>query len=263
MYFLTNFLKESGVNDREPGKEFKFHFQCGVENPASSEIFYCVKIQEDGSKLEVSPEDFFNSLKQDPCKNILFYIHGFNTLPERTLEDAKKLQNFLDDINYQLVPIVWPSAKSSHSENEIKDLPIEQIISHKVMRFQKIYQSDREKAEISYQPFTKFISDFVHWKKEQNPDSEEFKLSKNISILAHSAGCRMLTYSMYNVLKNFSKEENPPQVFDNIFLVAPELDYDELEKGKPGYSLAGLAKNFYLYFALNDIALTMSLIGKE
>ena len=74
MYFLTNFLKESGVNDREPGKEFKFHFQCGVENPASSEIFYCVKIQEDGSKLEVSPEDFFNSLKQDPCKNILFYI---------------------------------------------------------------------------------------------------------------------------------------------------------------------------------------------
>lgn len=130
---------------------------------------------------------------------------------------------------------------------------------HKIMQFQKVYQYDRERAQSSSEPFSKLLEDFIKWKTAKLAKGET--VEKEINILAHSAGCRLLTYSVHETIKELDSIIN--KFAKNIFLVAPEMDYDVMQSKGPGHSLASVTDNLYLYFALNDIALTISMLGKE
>lgn len=106
MLFLTNYKKVSAQSQREAGKEFNFEYDCSVENPEASDFFYCVETDANGVHYELGLEEFFEKIHKHPFEKILFYIHGFNTVPERILSDVKKLQKFTQLAGYLVVPIL-------------------------------------------------------------------------------------------------------------------------------------------------------------
>lgn len=228
MLFVTNRYSKFGFKSR-PGCIFDFDHDC---NDVSASLFFC-SMEEKGKKVEIGATEFFNRLKRAEHKSILVFFHGFNTLPDSAMSIASRLQVILDGFHAEtlVVPAIWPC---DNDFGVIKD-----------------YYDDKETADASGFAFARMISKFQAWQKSsKNP------CLKNVSILAHSMGNRVLR----SAFQRFKKRNGGyvPFLFSNIFMVAADVKDDCLEYGKSGQFIAEATRGLYVYYNPKDMALGLS-----
>ncbi len=186
---------------------------------------------------ETGSPQFMQKLKECKAKHILFYIHGFDTLPNEVFKNAMKLQEMLDAKEKDLVkivPVIWPG----------DDTTLE-------------YWHAQKSADASAFGFHRALSKLASWATNQPKDDP---CRKRLHVLAHSMGARVLRESLI-AYKKYDCPQGLPALFKNIFLVAPDLVNETLEYGKSGHVITECTKNVQVSYAYSDIALKGSKIA--
>ena len=231
MLFITNRRLVEGPRS-QVGRVV--HFDLGDNEPSAS-LFFCVRNGVDDMQ-ELTAPVFLRRLRQSPRQQILFYVHGFNSLPERQIfPNATSLQALCDKLApslIEVVPLVWPC---DDDFGLLRD-----------------YWDDQAAADFSGLAFVRAIGKFLDW-RDRKPEGQP--CLKHVNILAHSMGARVLRTAIEQWLHDYGA---PPSFMRNIFLVAPDIGNDSLEIDKPGGHLAEAARNLVVYFAHDDFALRTS-----
>lgn len=224
MYFITN----------RASRESNGSLVFPVKNGISKNLLYCKRTPGDKRSFqEIGSESFMNEVIHSPGE-ILFFIHGFNNQPyNKVFPRAKKLKEQFKNhslSHVKVVPLIWPS---DNDEKMIKD-----------------YFDDQKWAAQSASFFAKLIHELLQQKKK-NPS-----LNK-VHVLAHSMGGRLLMKTLAHWAAHHGAGE-VPQLFENIYLIASDIENEALEKNREGYHITTAGKRVYVYYALDDIALFSS-----
>lgn len=210
------------------------HFDLADNEPSAS-LYFCVRNGADDCQ-ELTAPVFLRRLRQSPRRQVLFYIHGFDSLPERQIfPNALSLQALCDRLApglLEVVPLIWPC---DDDFGLLKD-----------------YWDDQAAAEFSGLGFARAIGKFQDW-RDRMPESEP--CLKHVNIVAHSMGARLLRAAVERWAHDYGA---PPSFIRNIFLVAPDIGNASLELDGDGRHLAEAARNLVVYFAHDDHALRTS-----
>lgn len=205
--------------------------------------------------------------------DVVIFVHGYNVDWITAVADGISLQCMLnkDNLNspfkknVKIVLFSWPS-----EGNLLLYTP---------------YVDDRRKAELSGEPFGRAIlklGDYLYRIRKEatikrlkenssmNPSTSDFHKNRsnedklnnyglcgsNIHIICHSMGC----YVLQNAIKTISDYtiSKFDDIFENIFLCAPDLDNDVFESGKPLSRLHEICQTISVYFSKDDKALSFS-----
>ncbi|MBK8449291.1 MAG: alpha/beta hydrolase [Saprospiraceae bacterium] len=189
-------------------------------------------------------DDFRNKENQTSGKNdVLFFIHGFNTDLNSVRSNFKELHkryvlNEESPIG-RIVIFTWPGRSS--------DLPLH-------------YHDDKKDAERSGETLARCMAkllDFfqVFLARERNP------LCKGkVHLLVHSMGNRVLKQMM---IEMSIKQIPYPEIFDQIILMAADIEYSIFEKGEAFNRLIEWGKRIHIYFHEKDIVLDISKYTKN
>lgn len=178
---------------------------------------------------------FMQRLKDCRAKHILFFIHGYNNMPEDAFKTALELQRMFDiqeEGLIEIVPIIWPC---DNDLGLIKD-----------------YWDDQMTADASGVGLSRIFCKLEKWQKES-----ETLCRKRMYILAHSMGNRVLRSTLQAWQKYFVPQ-GLSIVFRSIFLVAADVDNQTLEEGRPGHIISECAKHVIVCYAPDDEALKCS-----
>ncbi|MEM6502534.1 MAG: alpha/beta hydrolase [Cyanobacteria bacterium P01_C01_bin.89] len=207
-------------------------------NGFHSSIYFCDRHGKD-SYSEIGHTAFLEKLAEDPAEHILFYIHGFSSLPEAPIfEQTQELQNHLNTLaptgSIKVVPLIWPS---DDDFGIIKD-----------------YFDDQISADGSGFAFARGFK----WLTD-SPISKDSS-GKGFSLMAHSMGSKVLQSILEKSAKHFYKR-GFPSLFQNIFLVAPDLENEVLETGHRDMWIPLVTRNVVVYYAVDDWALFGSIVA--
>lgn len=122
-----------------------------------------------------------------------------------------------------------------------------------VMPAREYYNSDRADAFKSGQALASALSALI----KALPDSAGgVPANLKLHLVAHSMG----NYALRAALQSLSQVYSGalPVLFENVFLMAADDDYDSLEKGRGLHPVCGLAKNVHVYHSTADLALEIS-----
>jgi len=122
---------------------------------------------------ETGSLQFMQRLKDCTAKHILFYIHGFDTLPEEAFKKAIKLQELFDakeKNSVKIVPIIWPGDDSTLE-----------------------YWHAQKSADACAFGFHRALGKLASWATNQPKDDP---CRKRLHVLAHSMGARVLRESL-------------------------------------------------------------------
>ena len=149
MYFVTNRVFHEGLKTTA-GR--KVTFDLNNSTPTNS-VFFCQRMKKNDYR-EVGSLDFFAKLQHIPCPQILFYVHGFNQLPEADIfQRATLLQSLLDGLEQNfimVIPVIWPC---DNDLGVVKD-----------------YWDDQQSADMSGYAFARALSKFVCFSQTHNSD---------------------------------------------------------------------------------------------
>lgn len=219
MYFITN---------RQPKFRNTSLFEFDLANNAPSNQLYFCKRYQNGVYKEVGHDVLMNQLRASSHQNIIFFIHGYNNLPENMIfQHAQALQTcFNNDV--MIIPIIWPC---DNDLGQIKD-----------------YYDDQQAADDSGTAFARGLQKFLAWQDDCNP------CGKRMHILAHSMGNRVLrqTLKLWNERFLFN---GIPMIFRNIFMVAADVVNETLAYGNDGITISHAAHKVHVLFAADDLAL--------
>ncbi len=234
MLFVTNRRLEEGPRSR-PGR--RVHFDLADSEPSPS-LFFCERRGVE-DYLELTATPFLNRLRRGPYAQILFYLHGFNSLPEKNIFPiAARLQRLLDRVRrgaIRVVPLIWPC---DDDFGLLKD-----------------YWDDQDAAEMSGFAFGRVIGKFLDWRDALADPSP---CLKHVNLLAHSMGNRVLRFA----LAKWTRDRGaPPALFRSLFLVAADIANESLEPGEAGHAITRAARNVLVYHAEDDFALRTSKIA--
>ena len=87
MLFVTNRFPRQSIRSRN-GRKFNFDLK---NNAPSNSVFFCEK-GEDGDHTEIGSLEFLRRLKDCSHRQVLVFIHGFNTLPDDVFAMTEELQ---------------------------------------------------------------------------------------------------------------------------------------------------------------------------
>lgn len=221
--FTPEYLGSTGV---------KFNLK---NNAPMIDLKYCTNNYEQRSEVDIGSISFMQRLKDCTAKHILFYIHGYNNMPEdafKTTIDLQRLFDVQQENLIKVVPIIWPC---DNDFGLIKD-----------------YWDDQMTADASGAGLSRIFCKLEKWQKESTDPC-----TKRIHILAHSMGNRVLRSTLQAWQKYFVPQ-GLSIVFRSIFLVAPDMDNQTLEEGNPGHIITECAKNVIVCYAPDDRALECS-----
>jgi esterase/lipase superfamily enzyme len=121
------------------------------------------------------------------------------------------------------------------------------------------YKSDRIDARGSGESFGRgFLKmrDYLKKLRDKKNSKEELCFQK-LHLLCHSMGNYVLESSLQKII-DFNEGKNLPRIFDEIFMCAPDVDADVLEKEKPMGRISELAKRITIYHNSGDLPMIIS-----
>ncbi|MFQ5561214.1 MAG: alpha/beta hydrolase, partial [Nitrospinota bacterium] len=195
---------------------------------------------------EIGNQSFFSRLKALPKRTqVLFYIHGFNNTGEKGIfQNAAVLQTLFDKEGgknlVHVVPLIWPCDDDS----------LLSIIDD--------YWDDQRAADLSGPAFARLLGKFDGWRR--STEQQDSPCYRRINVLSHSMGNRVLRNAFSNWAK-FDGQGQIPQLFRNIFMVAPDVVNHTLEPGEDGQFIPQAARNVVVYFANDDMAMPASKVA--
>jgi len=216
-----------------------------MQNTDVSRFMYFCQRNDENEYTEIGSKNFFNELKNLPQETqILFYIHGFNNLPESDVfPRAKRLEERLNEVGHgaivKVIPLIWPCDDDS------------------IIAFADDYWDDHRASKIAGQLYARLLGKFDSWRK----DKEQIQVPclKRINLLAHSMGNNVLQHA----ISEWSQNQGGimPQLFRNIFMVAADVKNETLEKGETGQYISDSARNVVVYYANDDFAMPASKVA--
>lgn len=238
MLFATNRTPKESARSKK-NRSISFPVQ---KTRTSLDMYFCERNGE-SDYTELGSPEFFEKLKQLPDKTqVLLYIHGFNNTAEPEIfPNATKLQTLIDKEKGKnfayVVPLMWPCDDDSFIA----------IIDD--------YWDDQKAADASGGAFARMLTKFDVWRSQEinKPDP----CTRRVNILAHSMGNRVLR----NAISFWGKHDHAekiPQLFRNIFMVAPDVVNYCLETDKSGELIPKAARNVVVYYANDDLAMPAS-----
>lgn len=243
MLFITNRFLEEGatpLNEQNQPTNLPRSVTFAKDNRVEQSIYFCDR-KSAGNYQEIGSQEFFSQLKISKYKEILFYIHGFNTQPEDAFENTEKLQGLLNKkkVNHtKVVPLIWPCGERF---GILRD-----------------YFDDQKAADASEFAFMRLIEKFFEWREAD--EQMNVPCTKRINVLAHSMGNRVLQGAIRKVVQYY-QPQGMPLIFRNVFLVAADLVNETLEEGKDGQYICESARNVVVYYAADDLALRSSKVA--
>lgn len=185
-----------------------------------------------------------NTEGKNAAKNdVLFFIHGFNTDLKgvrsafRTLNDCY-VKDPKSPIGH-LVIFTWPGKSP--------DIPYH-------------YFDDKKDAIRSGEAFARAMEKVIHFFKEFLLNAGNKPCNRNIHFMVHSMGHRVVKHMM---LELTNKRIPYPDLFQEILLMAADIEYDIFEDGAAFNSLIDIGKRIHVYYHHNDKVLDISKFTKN
>ena len=247
MLFVTNRVP-SGENPLVSEANRQLQFKDDFVH-ATNSLFYC-RADANGEITEVMSDGFFASLAERGKmgrKNVLLYIHGYNTSMSKALGKGFSLQTLLDriaDKRFEVVTLIWPcTADPQNAEQQVRALK---------------YWNDQDAADMSGPVFGRLLSRFVFRQAHLPANAEACQM--RIHMLAHSMGNRVLM-NVLNAWGNSIGGGGVPLLCRNIFLTGADIPNTALERGQPGYAITLAARKVIVYHASDDRKLEESIVA--
>ncbi|CEM00021.1 unnamed protein product [Vitrella brassicaformis CCMP3155] len=214
-------------------------------NDASGNVHFCESGTDDEHK-EIFSEKFLARLRNSKAETILFSIHGFNVQPTDALDETAKIQAQFNTMaaergddagRVKVVGLIWPCGDKI---GIIRD-----------------YWDDRRRAYASVCGFERVLAKVLRADERmltnQLPDPEtDLLMQKNVSIMAHSMGNRVLWQTLIRADEMYPIEG----IFRDIFMVAADVPNNVLDEPS---SICMAADRVSVYYASDDLPLTYSL----
>ena len=240
MLFITNrFLRQGPTPTGLNNLPRKISF--ADDNRVEQSVYFCRR-QAYKDYIEIGHQQFFNELKYSHCQQILFYLHGFNSLPEKSIfQTAGKLQDLLNQQSnhcVEVVPLIWPCDDDFGILGD--------------------YFDDQKAADASDFAFMRLFEKFLNW-RESNSTLDN-PCTKRLNILAHSMGSRVLRGALTRAVKYYLAQ-GVPLLFRNIFMSAADMVNESLEPEQEGKYIVQAARNVIVYYAADDLALRSSKVA--
>ena len=251
MLFVTNRVLNQGptpFNSEGDSYQLPRSVSFNLDNNQAEQSVYFCRREGDNKYIELGSQTFFNQLKQAQQTQILFYIHGFDSLPETAIfPRTQELQNLFDQKNQAdgdtnesvlVVPAIWPC---DNDHGLVDD-----------------YFDDQQAADASDFAYMRLFEKFLNWR--ENNSNLTNPCTKRINILAHSMGNRVLRGAFKRSVQYY-QTEGLPLIFRNIFMTAPDVVNETLESGEEGEFIPQTARNVVVYYAADDLALRASKVA--
>lgn len=242
MLFVTNRVLQEGLTPvNRPGtlpRSIRFDL---TNNQVEQSVYFCDRTGAE-TYAEIGSTAFLTALKNSGYREILFYIHGYNNLPESAIfpraEELQRLLNQKSPNAVQVVPLIWPC---DHDLGKVKD-----------------YYDDQMAADQSGVAFARMFQKFLVWRETNS--TLDVPCTKRINVLAHSMGNRVLRSAFSSTVKYFLPQ-GMPLVFRNIFMAAADIGNASLEPGQDGELIPPAARNVVIYHAADDLAMRASKVA--
>ena len=252
MLFVTNRVLEQGLTPPAEDGEYRLSRSVNfvLENNQAEQSFYCCRRSGPYNYTEIGSANFFDTLKDIQADQLLFFIHGFSTLPENAFEQAELLQSLLDSLyqagqrgqsknpKVEVIPIVWPC---DNDFGKVKD-----------------YFDDQKAADASGTAYMRFLQKFLQWREENS--TLENPCLKRVNLLSYSMGSRVLRESLRLAVKYYPNT-GPSLLFRNVFLSASDVVNTTLEPNAAGAMIPLMSRNVVVYYAADDLALRASKVA--
>lgn len=191
--------------------------------------------------------EIYDALCNYPAKkdnDVLFFIHGFNTDLNDVREAFKMLnEKYVDNPDSPVRHIIiftWPGRSPK--------IPLH-------------YVNDRNDAMRSGAAFARAIDKVIQFFREFFLLSHNPLCKRKIHMMVHSMGNRVLKHVMLELEK---KGDNTiPELFDQILLMAADIEFEIFERGEAFYNLIKLGQRIHVYFHQKDIVLDISKYTKN
>ncbi|MEO1747656.1 MAG: alpha/beta hydrolase [Pseudomonadota bacterium] len=246
MFFITNRMIRQGLKSKA-GRKITFRLGDGGY---SEHVFYCER-HGVNEYTEATSSVMMERIREGDYKEIILFVHGYNTLPEGQKEDgvnglfqaAEALQASLDAFSpnsYLLLPIMWPT---DDDRGMLKD-----------------YWDDRMSARAAGTPLARVMAKFIKWRKD---GLEEDSCFKRINLICHSMGALVLQSTLETWQGTYT---NVPRLFRSIFMFAADIPNETLHRGQAGHAITDACSAVSVYHASDDLAMLTSKvvnIGEE
>lgn len=244
MLFVTNRVLKEGPTPVNPDGSYVFPRSINFEqsdNQAEQSVYFCRRNAR-GDYTEIGSQAFYSELKAANFRQVLFYLHGFNCLPETEIfpvvEILQTLFNQKAERFVLVVPLIWPCDDD--------------------FGFVKDYFDDQKAADASDFAYMRMFEKFLAWREESS--TTENPCLKWINILAHSMGTRVLR-GAFNRTVQYYQTRGVPLIFRNAFLASPDLVNEALEPGQEAQFIPESSRNVVVYHAADDLALRSSKVA--
>lgn len=253
MLFITNRVLEQGLTPLpESGSDFRLSRSINfvLDNNQAEQSFYCCQRIGPGSYTEIGSANLFDRLKVLEADQLLFFIHGFSTLPEQVFKQTERLQRLIDALRQiglrdsvknpkvVVVPLIWPC---DNSFGKVKD-----------------YFDDQKSADASGTAYMRLLQKFLAWREENS--TLENPCLKRVNVLSYSMGNRVLR-SALNLSVKYYPQNSVSLLFRNVFMAAADVANESLEPGNEGSMIPPMSRNVVVYYAADDLALRASKVA--
>lgn len=179
-------------------------------------------------------------------KDTLIYIHGCNETEEKLYATIHKLEDvFVNQPDCYIGRIIYISWPSDERAEEFKDYELDAvysgiILSRVYLKLMKFYK------ERLYRPL----------QRDKKLKPSDLYCMGNIHVMAHSMGARLLESFLDTIIKKHKNQIT--QLFDQVILTAPDVEYAAFEHPKPFSRLTDFANRVVILYHQNDVALNVS-----
>ena len=192
----------------------------------------------------------FQALKKqmETRQDLVIFIHGFNVDWFEAVASALALELMLN--------------RHSLNNEEQKDTCVFLFSwpSDGAMMKNKAYLSDRNDARDSSiavaRGFLK-LRDFLMTLRPTHKDPSIKECGQQLHLLCHSMGNYVLQHALVS-LDKLNNQKRFPQLFQHIFMCAPDVDDNIFEEERPMVNLHRLAKQVTVYYNNGDLAMYIS-----
>ena len=188
-------------------------------------------------------DELTKSVTDEKKNDVLFFIHGFNTNLNGVRHDFEHLNNcYVNDPKSPIKHVViftWPGMHP--------DIPLH-------------YWNDEKDAERSGEAFARAMEKIIRFFREFLLYGKNPACKSNIHFMIHSMGHRVLKHMM---LELQNKKIAIPELFEQIVLMAADIEYDIFEKEKPYNFLIDLGRRVHVYYHKHDRVLDISKFTKN
>jgi esterase/lipase superfamily enzyme len=204
----------------------------------------------DATTTQLPSVKVFQALKKqmETKQDLVIFIHGFNVDWFEAVASALALELMLN--------------RHSLNNEEQKDTCVFLFSwpSDGAMMKNKAYLSDRNDARDSSiavaRGFLK-LRDFLMTLRPVNPDPLINECGQQLHLLCHSMGNYVLQHALVS-LDKLNNQKRFPQLFQHIFMCAPDVDDNIFEEDRPMVNLHRLAKQVTVYYNNGDLAMYIS-----